>query len=152
FGALLVAFAALVYGLAYREAVGTVDRKLQGSLDQLARDERNVLDPERLQHWVGEFWEHDQVACAVFDRDGNRILRTEELTADALPETPASPGSATVNQPVLGRQRVLAAPLPHTGDGRTLVLLASTAEVNHALGHLRTALLAAVPVALGVAA
>jgi heavy metal sensor kinase len=146
FGVLLVAFAGLVYGLAYREAVGAVDRKLQGAMDQLARDERNVRDPDRLRHWVGEFWEHDQVGCAVYDTAGRPLLRTEELTADALPETPEAAGFATVARPVLGRQRVLTAPLPHTGDGRTVVLLASTAEADHSLAHLRIALFTAVPV------
>jgi heavy metal sensor kinase len=153
FGVLLVTFAVLVYGLAHRAAVGAVDRKLQGALDQLARDERTIRDPEQLQHWVGEFWEHDQVACAVFDPAGKRVLRTEELTADALPESPgAGSGFATVTRPVIGRQRVLTAPLPHASDGRTVVLLASTAEADRALGQLRVALFTAVPAALAAAA
>ena len=45
FGALLAAFAALVYFLARRDAIRAVDRKLTGCLDQFARDERNVRDP-----------------------------------------------------------------------------------------------------------
>jgi heavy metal sensor kinase len=153
FGALLVIFAGLVYGLARRAAVGAVDRKLRSSRDQLARDERNVRDPDRLRHWVGEFWEHDQVACAVFDRGGNRVLRTEELVADSLPESAGEgPGFTTTTRPVLGRQRVLTAPLPHAGDGRTVVLLASTTEADRSLAQLRVALLTAVPAVLAAAA
>jgi heavy metal sensor kinase len=156
FGVLLAGFAGLVYALAHREAFGVVDRKLAGCLDQLARDERNVRDPDRLRHWVGEFWEHEQVGCVVFDAAGRPVLRTEELTPDALPDAAGEVGGgsvfATVTRPVIGRQRAMAAPLPHAGDGRTVVLLASTAEADHALGHLRVALLTAVPVVLGVAA
>jgi heavy metal sensor kinase len=153
FGALLVAFAGLVYGLAHRAAVGAVDRKLRGALDQFARDERNVRDPQRLQHWVGEFWEHDQVACVVLDPGGSPSLRTAELPPDALPTSPGDGlGFATVTRPVLGRQRVLTAPLPHAGDGWTVVLLASTAEADRSLAQLRVALLTAVPAVLALAA
>jgi heavy metal sensor kinase len=156
FGALLVAFAALVYILARRDAVAAVDRKLQNSLDQFARDERNVDDPARLQHWIGEFWEHDQVACAVFDPDGKRRERTLELTSDALPDQPlptgGGPSFATIAHPILQRQRVLTAPLPNDAKGRTVVLLASTAEADHSLAQLQVALFTAVPVIFVAAA
>src|SRR5437870_4071295 len=86
FGVLLAAFAGLVYSLAHREAYRAVDRKLSACLEQLARDERNVRDSDRLRHWIGEFWEHEQVACAVYDRNGRRVERTEELPPEALPD------------------------------------------------------------------
>jgi heavy metal sensor kinase len=156
FGALLLIFAGSVYVLAYRAAIEAVDRKLQGALDQLARDEQNVRDPVRLRHWVGEFWEHDQIACAVFDREGKRVERTTELTPDTLPEKPLTTGDgpsfATITHPVLQRQRVLSAPLPNDPGGRSVVLLAATAEADHSLAHLRIALLTAVPVIFAAAA
>ena len=156
FGVLLAAFAGLVYALAYREAVGVMDRKLTGCLEQLARDERNVRDSEKLQHWIGEFWEHEQVACVVFDSTGTSSLRTEELTPDSLPVTPGEiagmPVFSTVNLPVIGRQRAMTARLPNDSLGRSVVLLASTAEADHSLGHLQQALFSAVPLVLGLAA
>jgi heavy metal sensor kinase len=156
FGVLLAAFAGLVYALAYREAVQVLDRKLIGSRDQLARDERNVQDSERLRYWIGEFWEHDQVGCVVFDRDGKPALRTEELTQDALPmsrgEVAETPLFSTTTQAVIGRQRVMTARLPNDSLGRSVVLLASTAAMDHSLGHLRQALFTAVPIVLGMAA
>jgi heavy metal sensor kinase len=153
FGALLAGFAGLVYALAHRAAYGVVDQRLAGCLAQLARDERNVADPARLRHWVGEFWEHEQVGCVVFDRAGRPEVRTEELPPDALPDVPASThGVATTERPVLGRQRVLSAPLPHDPDGRSVALLASPAEADRSLAQLRVALVTAVPVVLAAAA
>jgi heavy metal sensor kinase len=150
FGALLVAFAGLVYALAYREAVEAVDRKLTSCLDQFTRDERNVRDPERLRHWIGEFWEHEQVACAIFDASGKRLERTDELTPESLPDRPLAVGGGVtftiVEHPVLQRQRVLSTSLPHDTTGKTVVLLASMAEADHSLAHLQVALFTAVPV------
>jgi len=156
FGVLLAAFALLIYALAYREAVVVMDRKLTGCLEQLARDKRNVRDSEKLQHWIGEFWEHEQVGCVVFDSTGASFLRTEELTSDALPDTPgevaSNPVFSTVDRPVIGRQRAMTARLLNDPLGRSVVLLASTAEADHSLGHLRESLFTAVPVVLAMAA
>jgi heavy metal sensor kinase len=153
FGVLLVGFAVLVYVLAEKAAMGALDQKLQASLDLLARDSQNVRDPDRLRHCIGEFWEHEQVACAVFDQSGPMVMRTEELTPDALPKTSLGGSGYTIEVlPVMGRQRELTAPLPHSDDGRIIVLLASTAEADRSLGQLRVALFSAVPVVFGVAA
>jgi heavy metal sensor kinase len=156
FGVLLAGFAGLVYALAHRAAFGVVDQKLAGCLDQLGRDDRPASDPDRLRYLVEEFWEHEQVGCVVFDAAGRPFLRTEELTADAVPEWPGEVGTevevATVTRPVIGRQRAMTALLPHSSDGRTVVLLASTAEADHGLGHLRVALLTAIPAVLAAAA
>lgn len=156
FGVLLAAFAGLVYALAYREAVGVMDRELAACLDRLARDEKNVRDSERLQHWIEEFWEHEQIGCVVFDSAGTPVLRTVELTADSLPATSGAVGEkpvfSIVTRPVIGRQRIMTARLPNDPTGRSVILLVSTAEADHSLDHLRQALFTAVPIVLGMAA
>src|SRR5204862_396388 len=111
-------------------------------LDQLARDERNTRDPDRLRHWVGEFWEHEQVACAVFGPNGGRGERTEELPAEAVPDAPPAAGAALADRPALGRQRALPAPPPAPPPAEFPALLASFVEACDRLGRLTAQLLA----------
>src|SRR5262249_39605671 len=149
---LLACFAALIYALLARFLCDGVDRSLADAWRQLDRDPRAAGEAARLSYWVEEFWEHEHIACAVYDRGGRVLARTPELAADAVPGAPPAaadaPSFASAALPIVGRQRTLTARLPHADDGRTVVLMAGLAETDHALGHLRTALLAAVPVML----
>src|SRR2546421_6482885 len=132
-GVLLGGFAALVYGLFDRAVVGSVDTRLVECRRQLEHDPAVAADPARLRYLIEEFWEHEQVAGAVYG-PGGIIVRTEELATDAVPPPPASapdkPEFRSADLPVLGRQRVMAAPLPNATDGRTVVLATGLADVD----------------------
>jgi two-component system heavy metal sensor histidine kinase CusS len=152
---LLLLFAGLVYGLLARSLYAGVDRVLHDCLAQLEREPRTATEPARLRHWVEEFWEHEHVGCAIRDGAGQLLLRTDELAADAVPPAPGAVPQPTIHSatlPIMGRQRLLAAPLPHASDGRTVVLMAGLEETDRALARLGVVLLTAIPVMLLAAA
>src|SRR5260370_265572 len=150
---MLLAFAALVYGLLRHALYDQVDRKLQDAWGQLAQDQRMAAEPdERLRYWIYEWKEHENLSAVVYDLDGKVRERTEQLAADSVPPAPVvgadEHGPQDKAVPILGRQRVLRGRL-RLGDRQvTLVVMAPLDEVDHELGELRTGLLTAVPVML----
>src|SRR6516165_5541261 len=91
---MLLAFAALVYGLLRHALYEQVDQKLLGALGQLQQDERTAAAPdERLRYWIYEWHEHENLAAVAYDAKGKVWERTEELAADSVPPVPAVAGS-----------------------------------------------------------
>jgi heavy metal sensor kinase len=151
--AVLLGFAALVYGLLSRALYGQTDRKLRAGLVPFAQDSRLPEEPDaRLRHWVYELYEHEGIFCVVYDPGGGVRERTTEMAQDSVPpapsDVPARPRLRDATLPILGRQRVLEARLPVAGPEHTVVLLAPLEEVDHELGRLLAVLALAVPVAL----
>jgi heavy metal sensor kinase len=150
---MLLAFAALVYGLLRHALYEQVDQKLLGALRQLQQDERTAAAAdERLRYWIYEWHEHENLSAVAYDSRGRVRERTEQLAADSVPPAPAVGGRAHRLEdqavPILGRQRVLAAGLRLGDQTSTVVLMASLEDVDRELGELRTVLLTAVPVVL----
>jgi heavy metal sensor kinase len=150
---MLLAFAALVYGLLRHALYEQIDRKLVGALGQLEQDERTATEPdERLRYWIYEWREHENLAAVAYDANGKIWARTEELAADSVPPAPAVAGSGHRLEdkaiPILGRQRVLEGSLRLGERPSTVVLMTSLEEMDHELGELRAVLLTAVPIVL----
>src|SRR5260221_9907278 len=82
----LVGFAALVYGLLARSLRQQTDRKLLSGFHELDHDTRLESDPEeQMRHWAFELYEHAGVLCVVYGPGGEVLLRSEELSATAVP-------------------------------------------------------------------
>jgi heavy metal sensor kinase len=150
---MLLAFAALIYGLLRHALYEQLDRRLVGALGQLEQDERAAAEPgERLRYWIYEWREHENFAAIVYDADGKVWDRTQELATDSVPPVPAIAGSEHRLEdkaiPILGRQRVLVGGLRLGDRSSTVVLMASLEDVDHELGEVQTVLLTAVPIVL----
>jgi heavy metal sensor kinase len=150
---MLLAFAALVYGLLRHALYEQLDRKLLGALMQLEQDPRMASQPEeRLRHWIYEWREHENLSAVAYEADGKVRERTEQLAADSVPLAP----EVTIGEhrlqdraiPILGRQRVLEGGLRFGDRPSIVVIMASLEDVDHELGELRTVVLTAVPVVL----
>jgi heavy metal sensor kinase len=155
--AVLLGFAALVYGLLARALYGQVDRALLAEFAELGRGGPSAGDARRwLEHWIAEAKEHENVFCVVYGEGGAVYARTEELPAVAVPPSPAGgaggPRIRGVTLHPLGRQRALEGGLRLGGQEFTVVLLAPLEEADQELGRLLGALLLAVPAALALAA
>src|SRR5207237_1686345 len=102
--------------------------------------------------WIDEFKEHENYFCVIYDSQGRVFAKTEELAAESVPGFPPAGSEAlhfgTVALPIIGRQRVLSAPLRAGEEASRVVPLAPLADVDHELGHLVTGLSVAVPVVL----
>ena len=62
---MLLAFAALVYGLLRHALYEQIDRKLLGALGQLEQDPRTAAEPdERMRYWIYEWREHENLSAA----------------------------------------------------------------------------------------
>src|SRR5262245_28102543 len=82
----LLAFAALVYGL-----VARLDRRRRSGLRRRDQDRRLGADPAgRLRHWADELQEHEGVFCVVYGAGGEVRARTEQMAADSVPAAPAA--------------------------------------------------------------
>jgi two-component system heavy metal sensor histidine kinase CusS len=150
---MLLAFAALIYGLLRQALYEQVDQKLLGALGQLEQDERTAAAPdERLRHWIYEWHEHENLSAVAYDPKGRVRERTEQLAADSISPAPAVGGSehrlGDQDIPILGRQRILEAGIRLGDQPSAVVLMASLEDVDRELGELRTVLLTAVPVVL----
>jgi heavy metal sensor kinase len=148
----LLGFSGLIYVLLRHALYEQIDRTLLAEQAQLEHDERLAEQPaQRLQYWIDEFQEHEKSFCVIYDSSGQVFLKTSELATDSVPPAPAALREArfhTATLPILGPQRVLAAPL-HAGEVEfTVIHLAPLAEVNHELQELLVVLGTAVPVAL----
>jgi heavy metal sensor kinase len=150
---MLLAFAALIYGLLRHALYEQIDRKLVGALGQLEQDERTAAEPgERLRFWIYEWREHENFAAIVYDTNGKVWERTQELADDSVPPVPAIAKSEQRLEdkdiPILGRQRVLENALRLGNQPSTIVVMASLEDVDRELGELRTVLLTTVPIVL----
>jgi heavy metal sensor kinase len=149
----LLAFAALVYGLLRHALYEQIDRKLMGAMRQLEQDERTAAQPgERLRYWIYEWREHENLAAIAYEANGNVWERTQELASDSVPAVPTiASGEHRLEDkaiPILGRQRVLESGLRLGDRSSTVVVMASLEEVDQKLGEVRTVLLTAVPIVL----
>jgi heavy metal sensor kinase len=112
------------------------DKVLFSELRQLQDDQRLAAVPvARLKYWVYEFKEHDNVLAIVYDASGHVLVRTEELPeASVLPASaaPADPVVRDTEVPIVGRQRVLTAPVQLGPETVTVVLMTSLAELDRA--------------------
>jgi heavy metal sensor kinase len=150
---MLLAFAALVYGMLQHALYEQIDRKLVEALRLLKEDPRMAATPvERLRHWMYEWREHENLSAIAYDTGGRVRERTEQLARDSIPAAPAVVAGQQQLQnaviPILGRQRVLAEGLRVGDQPTTIVVMGSLEEVDHELGELRAVLLTAVPVVL----
>jgi heavy metal sensor kinase len=150
---MLLAFAAVVFGLMHHALYQQVDRKLVDAVGQLKQDSRLSTEPDqRLRYWIYEWREHDNLSAVVYDAEGKVRQRTVELAADTILPAP----SVTAHEhrlqdkdiPVYGRQRVLEAGLLLDGRPSTVVVMASLEMVDHELAELGTVLAMAVPLML----
>ena len=148
----LLGFSGLVYLLLRHALYEQIDRTLLAEHAQLEHDDRLAEQPtQRLQHWIDEFQQHEKYLCVIYDPAGRVVLATSELAAASIPSMPSSPGEThfrTMGLPIVGRQRVLAAPLHAGGEDWMVVHLAPLAGVDHELQELLVVLGMAVPIAL----
>jgi heavy metal sensor kinase len=150
---MLLAFAALVYGMLRHALYEQLDRKLVGALAQLEEDPRTAAEPEkRLRYWIDEWREHENLSAVVYGADGKVVERTEHLASDSVPPAPAVTGGERRERdqtiPILGRQRLLEGSLRLGDRPWRIVIMAPLGEVDHELGELRTVLVTAVPIVL----
>jgi heavy metal sensor kinase len=150
---MLLAFAALVYGMLRHALYEQLDRRLAGALGQLEEDPRTAAEPDkRVHYWIDEWKEHENLSAVVYGADGNVLERTEQLAGDSVPPTPAVSGSERRTGdraiPNLGRQRVLEGSLRLGDRPSSIVIMAPLEDVDHELGELRTVLAMAVPIVL----
>jgi heavy metal sensor kinase len=148
----LVGFSGLVYLLLRHALYEQIDRTLLAQQAQLEHDERLSEQPvERLRYWIDEFLEHEKNFCVIYDDAQEVFLKTPELASDSVPTDPLPGGRlrfGTMMLPIVGHQRVLAAPLRAGNREFTALHLAPLAEVDHELRELVVVLCTAVPVAL----
>src|SRR6267378_3691117 len=56
------------------------DQLLAGELGHLDHDDQLVANPgQRLRFWIGEFKEHHNIYCVVYEPGGTVLARTEEM-------------------------------------------------------------------------
>src|SRR6516165_5319609 len=61
------------------------DQLLAGEFGHLQYDEKLAANPiPRLRHWIGEFKEHHNVYCVVYEPGGTVFARTEEMPAASV--------------------------------------------------------------------
>jgi heavy metal sensor kinase len=150
---MLLAFAALVYGMLRHALYEQLDRKLLAALGQLEQDRRASEKPEqRLRFWIDEWREHENFSAVAYDSNGRVMERTKELAADSIPGTPTvtddQPRWRDLALPIVGRQRVLESRLRLGDRPATVVVMGPLDEVDHELEELRTVLFMAVPIVL----
>src|SRR6516225_8970461 len=84
--AVLLGFAALVYGLLARALYQQTDRKLRTGLHELRQAPRLSGEPDAgLRHAVYELYEHEGVFCVVYGPGGGIHVRTPEMATDSVP-------------------------------------------------------------------
>jgi two-component system heavy metal sensor histidine kinase CusS len=151
----LACFAFLVYGLLQRALFEQTDRLLLAAFGQLRGDPRADADPEgRLQYWIEEYKDHQDLFCVVYQPDGTLHARTPSLADASLPPAPenvrAFQGRLVYNGrfPGIGRQRVMADRVRLGEREFVMLLLAPLEAVDREQDHVRAVLLAAGPAAL----
>jgi heavy metal sensor kinase len=152
-------------------AVQRTDQTLLEEFRHLEPDEPGARDPVKyLEHWIGEFKEHHNIYCVVYEPGGTVFLRTVDMPAAGVPPAPSRPPPegllADATLPVLGRQRTLTGRLTVGGREFTALLMGSLEEVDRErtaverergevaveFQQARTVLLTSLPVALVLAA
>jgi heavy metal sensor kinase len=153
--AVLLGFAAGVYGLVARSLYGQFDRALRAEFRDLERD-HPASDPggRWLRHWMEEVKEHDNISCVVYDAAGAAYAKTEGLPDDALPPAPGGGAGSfrDFDLPGAGRQRGLYGTRRLGQRELTALLLVPLDEADRETGRLLAALLLAVPAALALSA
>jgi two-component system heavy metal sensor histidine kinase CusS len=145
--AVLALFATLVY-LLFRQALyEQTDRLLRAALGQLKTDSGvESATGERINHWVEEYRDHQQLFCVVYRPDGAVYAHTPELIPASMPPFPASLGERAeydVDLPGIGRQRVMAERQRLGGRDFVVLLLAPLEAVDVQLARMRVVLLTA---------
>src|SRR5215831_15218351 len=135
---MVLAFAALVYGMLRHTLYEQIDSRLLNALGQMEQDGRMLTEPnKRLHHWICEWHEHEKLSAVAYDPDGNVWERTEQLAADSVPPAPSIPRGEHRLQdwaiPILGRQRVLESSLALGHRPSTIVVMAPLEGVDHEL-------------------
>jgi heavy metal sensor kinase len=115
--------------------VQRLDQALAGELGHLHQDDpQSGIAMQRLRYWMGEFKEHHNYYCVVYEPGGQVLARTEEMPAASVPAVPAlpPPEGAYADQTVaaLGRQRLLASRLKVEGRDCIVLLLGSLEDVD----------------------
>lgn len=139
----LVGFGGLFYFFLWQALHRQVDRTLASGFELLRSDPALAADPDgRLDYWVEEFKEHQNIYCAVFRPEGRMHTEHPELASVEVPFPPldsAGRWEGTVSLGPLGRQRANAERL-RVGERQWVVLLlAPLGEVDR---ELRVTLLA----------
>ncbi len=145
--AVLALFASLVY-LLFRQALyEQTDRLLRAALGQPRADPRiETATHERIDHWVEEYRDHQQLFCVIYRSDGSVYAHTPELSSESMPSFPAGLGKQAefdVDLPVIGRQRVMAERQRLGGQDLVVMLLAPLEAVDTQLARMRMVLLTA---------
>jgi heavy metal sensor kinase len=153
----LLGFAGMVYGLLRHALYEQVDHKLQAGWQQVELDGRLDTDVDgRFRYWADELYDHNAIFTIVYAADGHVKLRTPELAESSVPPptemSRATPAFTDMVVPAVGRQRVRDERVSRGGQVYTIRLMTSLTDVDHELAEVLTALLMAVPAALGFAA
>jgi heavy metal sensor kinase len=140
----LIAFSALVYGLLANALQRRVDHVLMTESEE-AREHA----AQDLPDWIRETYEHEKVACVIYDGAGSVLLDTPTLSPASLisiSRLTAGRGQAgDIYCPELGHQRFLVRSIESSGKKMTAVLLASLAEIDASLEKLLSVLWIAIP-------
>jgi heavy metal sensor kinase len=149
----LLAFAGLVYVLLARALYQQIDRTLLAGFEQLQHDDRLSRGrEERLQYWIDELKEHENLFCIVYDQEGKVYQRTHELATESVLPPPvaatAEPRFYDVTVPILGRQRLLSVRVRLGDQEYPVLLMTSLVEVDRELRQVLVALVMAVPAVL----
>jgi len=138
----LIGFSALVYGLLANALQRRIDRVL---FTESQEAEEHVGSD--LMDWIQETYEHEKVACVIYDRAGQVLFKTPILSPASVSLTsPARSSQAgDVTSPELGHQRFLVRSIEAPGKKMTAVLLAPLAEVDTSLEKLLSVLWIAIP-------
>src|SRR5260370_8988161 len=125
--AVLLGFSALVYAMLSHALYERVDHSLLSVLQEL----ESKTNPD-LPYWIKEAKEHNNMACVVYDSQGNVHERTEELSSQRVPAKPDRNGLgrsyADMTLPSLGHQRTLHTAVTLKGRELTVLLLAGREE------------------------
>jgi heavy metal sensor kinase len=147
FALALAGFGGLFYLFLWQALHRQVDRTLTAGFELLRSDPALAANPDRrLDYWVEEFKEHQNIWCAVFQPDGTVYMKHPDLANAAVP-FPALDGAGqwegTVSLEALGRQRGNAERLRIGQREWVVLLLAPLGEVDRELRVTLMALLVA---------
>ncbi|HEY8503658.1 MAG TPA: heavy metal sensor histidine kinase [Gemmataceae bacterium] len=153
FACVLFAFAALIYLLLARVLLQQTDRLLDAGFQLLAADPRLHAAPqERLDYWIDEFKEHQNLYCAVFRPDGSLYAHHPELEPALLAAREVAaeraPGPRTVRGPEGARWRSALRPVAIGGEEYRVLLVAPLREVDRELATVLRILLLSGPAAV----
>jgi heavy metal sensor kinase len=148
----LACFVGLVYAMLGHALYEQTDRVLQAGFGLLRGDPRVETDTdERLDFWIEEYKEHQNLSCVIYRPDGTLHAKTQELPKESLPPPPKGTADRWLYDErlaTIGRQRIMAERMRFGGRDFLVMLLAPLEAVDHELDQLRNILLIAGPAAL----